>query len=202
MNATLPRRVRLLASVAALLAMAVTVVGLTAATDRTSAAWTDVTHYTAAASSGTWTDPDADPVTGCVVYDGVTDQPLPGVPCSITSVRVEDRWTSQWPDGPQQARLSLTLDYQTTWPNYVVFTVNLRDDAINWDGGPLRPWVWNNPVLLGTPDQYLPLQGSTCSELPVLSARTPIGAGPRSRYELQLLEDRNQLPTWATPGCS
>lgn len=176
----IPRRTRTL-SVLALLITLVTGAGAASSVALTESAWTDKTYATAVATGGTWSK---SPTLGCVAMNA-NGTPRAGGHCTITSVTVG----AQWGDPGNRTR-NYTLRFDTNAADgYIQFTVNLAAGT--------GAFSWGNAGLVAPSQQVTPDNAWSCSQLPILSGKTPTnwGWGANSSIFFQIAENRRSAST-------
>jgi hypothetical protein len=179
------RRIRSTWIAMALIAVAVVgIAGAATTTAATQAAWSDRAHTSAAVSAGTWATTTAN---SCKAMNAAGKE-LPNGTCKVTSVTF-----SQWADGKNTVRdyyISFEMSNNAAFPQ---FTVDLSK------GTGSGTFSWATAGTIAT-NQYTPLSGYKCSELPTLRANGPSNWG--SAYQIWVRVVQEPTGQGATRNCS
>lgn len=166
------------------LAAVLGVAAVVTATAVTQAAWNDNNYSSVPVSAGTWDTPTTQ---GCVAMNPQGKE-LPSGSCKITSVTF-----SQWSDGKNTVRdyyVGFEMSGNAAYPQ---FTVDLSK------GSGSGTWSWKTAGSIAT-NQYTPLSGYKCTELPILRANGPSNWG--SSYQIWIRVVQEPTGAGASRNCS
>lgn len=170
------------ATVAALVALPLAA----AAVDATQSAWNDRTYVSATVTAGTWEVP---PPSGCTAMSA-NGEVANGGTCSVDSMTV-----NQWTDGTNVVRdyfLSVSISEGN---GYAAINVDLSKAT-----GTSGTWDWAAAATIPT-DQFTPVSGFTCSELPKLRASGPTNWGHSYIVWVRVVENASS-PMGAGKNCA